>query len=82
MSATTGQVKSADRYLGLSFSGGGYRAAAFSLGVLALLKDLELLERVTVLSGVSGGSIALGAYLCAKGGRPAEWCKSRGAAPA
>ncbi|SBO42652.1 patatin-like phospholipase family protein [Cyanobium sp. NIES-981] len=56
------------RFLGLSFSGGGYRAAAFSLGTLALLKDLELLDKTAVLSGVSGGSIALGAYLCAKAG--------------
>ena len=62
------QLNQSDRYLGLSFSGGGYRAAAFSLGVLALLKDLGLLGRSTVLSGVSGGSIALGAYLCAKAG--------------
>lgn len=61
-----------DRYLGLSFSGGGYRAACFSLGTLALLQDLGLSERAVVLSGVSGGSIAVGAYLCAKAGAEAE----------
>lgn len=61
-----------ERYLGLSFSGGGFRAAAFSLGTLSLLQDLGLLDRVSVLSGVSGGSIALGAYLCAKAKSEAE----------
>jgi len=55
-------------YIGLSFSGGGYRATAFSLGTMALLQDLELLGRARVMSSVSGGSLALGAYLCAKAG--------------
>lgn len=72
MTIADSQINQSDRYLGLSFSGGGYRAAAFSLGVLALLKDLSLLGRATVLSGVSGGSIALGAYLCAKAGSDFE----------
>jgi hypothetical protein len=72
MSDAARQAEGSDRYLGLSFSGGGYRAAAFSLGALALLKDLGLLGRATVLSGVSGGSIALGAYLCAKAGAEVE----------
>jgi hypothetical protein len=55
-------------YIGLSFSGGGYRATAFSLGTMALLQDLGLLGRARVMSSVSGGSLALGAYLCAKAG--------------
>lgn len=55
-------------YLGLSFSGGGYRATAFSLGTMALLHDLGLLQQARVMSSVSGGSLALGAYLCAKAG--------------
>jgi hypothetical protein len=55
-------------YLGISFSGGGYRATAFSLGAMALLQDLELLGRARVMSSVSGGSLALAAYLCAKAG--------------
>ncbi|MCT0212747.1 patatin-like phospholipase family protein [Synechococcus sp. CS-1326] len=54
--------------IGLSFSGGGYRATAFSLGTMALLQDLDLLGRARVMSSVSGGSLALGAYLCAKAG--------------
>ena len=55
-------------YIGLSFSGGGYRATAFSLGTMALLQDLQLLSKARVMSSVSGGSLALGAFLCAKAG--------------
>jgi hypothetical protein len=58
--------------LGLSFSGGGFRATAFSLGTLTLLQDLRLLERVKVMSSVSGGSLALAAYVCAKAGSDAQ----------
>lgn len=76
MAAAENQAGQGRRYLGLSFSGGGYRAAAFSLGTLALLKDLDLLGQAAVLSGVSGGSIALGAYLCAKAGAAAETNRS------
>ena len=47
-------------YIGLSFSGGGYRATAFSLGTMALLQDLGLLSKARVMSSVSGGSLALG----------------------
>jgi hypothetical protein len=63
------QAPLSDRgYIGLSFSGGGYRATAFSLGTMALLQDLGLLGRARVMSSVSGGSLALAAYLCAKAG--------------
>jgi hypothetical protein len=55
-------------HIGLSFSGGGYRATAFSLGTMALLQDLGLLGKARVMSSVSGGSLALAAYLCAKAG--------------
>ncbi len=55
-------------YIGLSFSGGGYRATAFSLGTMALLQDLGLLNKARVMSSVSGGSLALAAYVCAKAG--------------
>jgi hypothetical protein len=54
--------------IGLSFSGGGYRATAFSLGTMALLQDLQLLRKARMMSSVSGGSLALAAYLCAKAG--------------
>jgi len=44
--------------IGLALSGGGFRATAFHLGVLKRLRELGLLDRITHLSGVSGGSIA------------------------
>jgi hypothetical protein len=59
-------------HIGLAFSGGGYRAAAYSLGTMALLQDLKLLGKTRVLSGVSGGSLAVGAYLCGKAGSGAK----------
>lgn len=49
--------------LGLSLSGGGYRAAAFHLGTLRKLHEMGVLEQVDVLSTISGGSIT-GAYYC------------------
>lgn len=52
--------------IGLCFSGGGYRAAAFSMGVLSYLNRLKyhnapLLDRIKAISTVSGGTIT-GAY--------------------
>lgn len=47
--------------LGLAFSGGGFRASFFHIGVLAKLAEADLLRKVEVISCVSGGSI-LGAY--------------------
>ena len=61
------QLESSPR-LALSISGGGHRAAAFGLGTIALLQELGLMERVAVLSTVSGGSLVGGFYLCAKAG--------------
>lgn len=55
-----------DILIGLAFSGGGTRAAAFSFGVLKELDRAEirdhlgrasLLDRVDFISGVSGGSV-------------------------
>jgi hypothetical protein len=48
--------------LAISFSGGGYRAVSFHLGVLTYLSSIEfeevsLLERIKILSTVSGGTI-------------------------
>ncbi|MEV0290705.1 patatin-like phospholipase family protein [Kribbella sp. NPDC050820] len=50
--------------IGLAFSGGGSRAAAFGLGALRALHDRNLLGDVEVVSGISGGSLlsALWAY--------------------
>ena len=71
--STPSRVHSDRGYIGLSFSGGGYRATAFSLGTMALLQDLGLLSKARVMSSVSGGSLALAAYLCAKAGsRPQQ----------
>jgi len=63
-----------DTIVGLSFSGGGTRAAAFSYGVLRGLEDLPApgdpthtaLDRVSFISAVSGGAITA-AYFGLKG---------------
>ncbi len=54
--------------IGLALSGGGVRAAVFHLGVLARLAHDDLLESVTFLSTVSGGSIATGLVYTLAGG--------------
>ncbi|MGH9281139.1 MAG: patatin-like phospholipase family protein [Acidimicrobiales bacterium] len=46
--------------LGVTFGGGGYRAAAFSLGVVHYLNDIGRLDDVVAISSVSGGSITNG----------------------
>jgi len=53
-----------NRDVGLALSGGGSRAIAFHLGCLRALYDRGVLDRVRVISGVSGGSVmaALWAY--------------------
>ena len=45
--------------IGLALSGGGIRATVFHLGVLARLARQSLLEKITFLSTVSGGSLAV-----------------------
>jgi predicted acylesterase/phospholipase RssA len=63
-------VHSFDR-IALSLSGGGYRATAFHLGVLALLDRTGLLPNVRALSTASGGTIAGAFYAqCAARGVP------------
>ena len=49
-----------DRKIGLSLSGGGSRAVAFHLGTLRALEDLQLLDEIDIISGVSGGSVMTG----------------------
>jgi predicted acylesterase/phospholipase RssA len=49
-----------DRSIGVAISGGGHRATLWGLGVLLALVDLDLNRRVSVISSVSGGSIANG----------------------
>ena len=50
--------------IGLGLSGGGFRATAFGLGALRTLHERNLLQHVTVVSGISGGSLlaAIWAY--------------------
>jgi len=52
--------------LGLALSGGGSRAAAFHCGTIAALEELHLLERVNVVSTVSGGSVFGAAWMAAR----------------
>ncbi|MBD3317561.1 MAG: patatin-like phospholipase family protein, partial [Chitinivibrionales bacterium] len=49
-----------NRRLAVALSGGGVRAAAFHLGLLARLAADDLLEHVVSLSTVSGGSLIAG----------------------
>ena len=59
------------RRIGLALSGGGVRAAAFHLGVLRRLAAEGLLERVSVISTVSGGSLVTAAVMAeARGATP------------
>ena len=46
--------------IGLALSGGGFRAAAFHLGVMRELHRLGILAKLDLISCVSGGSIAGG----------------------
>lgn len=56
MSVTSKEGK--ELRIGLALSGGGYRAAAFHLGVFKKLNSLKILDNVDVISTISGGSIA------------------------
>lgn len=58
-----------DLVVGLSFSGGGTRAAAFSYGVLAEMERMPLrgtnepmIEQIDFISGVSGGAVTAAYY--------------------
>jgi NTE family protein len=46
--------------MGLALSGGGYRATLFGLGSLWRLNELGLLQKMTRITSVSGGSLAAG----------------------
>ncbi len=50
------------RRTGLAFSGGGFRASLFHLGLVRFLRDAGLLSSVTHMTSVSGGSV-LAAHL-------------------
>jgi NTE family protein len=55
------------RQIGLALSGGGVRAAVFHLGVLKRLADERLLESVSSISTVSGGSLVMAAIFSRAG---------------
>ncbi len=61
-----------DLNIGMSFSGGGYRAAAFDLGALSFMNSIRLedgrtlLDCVKVLTSVSGGTITALKYMLAR----------------
>lgn len=61
---TTGRVAPLGE-IALGLSGGGYRAAAYHLGLLDLLQRLDLLRDVTSLSTVSAGTISGASYATA-----------------
>src|SRR5881409_1937373 len=43
--------------IGLALSGGGFRATLYHLGLIRFLRDAGLLQQVTHITSVSGGSI-------------------------
>ncbi|MEP3210881.1 MAG: patatin-like phospholipase family protein [Maribacter sp.] len=51
-----------NKKFGLSLSGGGYRAMVYHLGTFKKLKELNLLDKVDVISSNSGGSITGATY--------------------
>ena len=60
-----------NRNVGLALSGGGSRAIAFHLGCLRALHDLRLLDRIEVISSVSGGSVIAAMYAYSRDAFPA-----------
>jgi len=56
----------ADARIGVAFSGGGHRAAAFGAGVLTALLDVGLMSQVRVMTSTSGGSLVNAAVACGR----------------
>ena len=48
--------------IGLALSGGGYRAAAYHIGTLRALHTMGILDKVDVISSISGGSVIAAYY--------------------
>ena len=64
--------------LGVSLSGGGFRAAAFGLGALIYLKKAGLNKNVSSIASVSGGSFTnafVGFHSAFKEGDPSQFSK-------
>ena len=62
MANNTSKSTPADETLAVALSGGGSRAMAFHLGCLRALHRTEILENVSVISSVSGGSVLAALY--------------------
>lgn len=58
--------QNSQRTIALSFSGGGFRAAGFSLGTMVLLEKIGWLEKTQAISSASGGSITSSFFLVSK----------------
>lgn len=55
-------MDSIGRKIGLALSGGGYRAAAYHIGTLRALHKERVLDKIDIISSVSGGSITSAYY--------------------
>lgn len=64
-------INGTSKRIGLALSGGGFRAAAFHLGVMRKLHSFNLLSKLDLLTCVSGGSIA-GATIALNWNDPAK----------
>jgi len=80
-----GPAKAEDRVIGLAVSGGGSRAALFAAGAFEALARLKfngtkrgLLEQVSYISSVSGGSLASAYYVLKKPLRDVPMLDERG----
>ena len=58
-----------DKNIGIALSGGGIRAIGFHLGVLRSLAGKGLLEKISFISTVSGGSLCVGLIYSLSGNR-------------
>lgn len=56
------QMTELNKKIGIALSGGGYRAAAYHIGTLRALHMLGILDKVDVISSISGGSIIAAYY--------------------
>lgn len=63
--------------IALALSGGGSRAIAFHLGCLRALHDLGILQQVSTITAVSGGSVLAGIYCSYPGDFEAFEAKTR-----
>jgi hypothetical protein len=61
-----------DVFVGVALSGGGSRAANFSAAALMKLQDLKILDKVSVISSISGSSLTAG-YYGLHGHDPDKW---------